>query len=69
MPQHIQKNSAMLLKTKTKLWKYTTAGQVSQGLKLAVANVQNVTDFRPFAFKIFYLGANFILKFLKLSLA
>ena len=40
-----------------------------QGSKLAVANVQNATDLRLFAPKIFDLGAALLLKFLKLILA
>ena len=40
-----------------------------QGSKLAVANVQNATDLRLFAPKLFYLGATLLLKFLKLILA
>ena len=40
----------------------------TQGLKLAVANVQNATDFRLYATKIFNLGANLLLKFLTLIL-
>ena len=42
---------------------------VRQVLKLAVAKVQNATDFRSFAPKIFDLGANLLLEFLKLILA
>ena len=40
-----------------------------QGSKLAVPNVQNVTNLRLFAPKIFDLGANLLFKFLKLILA
>ena len=38
-------------------------------MKLMVANVQNTTDLRLFAPKIFDLGAIVLLKFLKLILA
>ena len=40
-----------------------------QGSKVAVANVQNATESRLFAPKIFDLGATLLLKFLKLILA
>ena len=48
---------------------YSLYLSVIQGSKLTVANVQNATDLKLFAPKLFDRGATFVLKFLKLILA